>query len=156
MSLTAVALWLRQRGLQVLFALALAWLTLVLMWESADWLDLGREDADLYIKTGCATALLVVFLVCRRWSDFMSLPPSISFFSVVGRFAQAFVISIVLVPSFFGLWAWYFDYDPSSTNPQADMVVISAAYWYGVFFTPIVTVILAWYLLRDRSERYEL
>ncbi|VAX16634.1 hypothetical protein MNBD_NITROSPINAE01-1552 [hydrothermal vent metagenome] len=91
-------------------------------------------------------ALLLVWLVCRRWPGFLNLPESITPFAAFGWFVLSFAIAIVLVPLFFGTYAWYFDYDPDSTNPQADMIVISAAYWYSIFFVPIVTVILTWYL----------
>ncbi len=156
MSRMAVTGMLRQRGLQILFALAFAWLALLIGWLLVDFYDIEQESADSYLKTGCAVALLLAGLVCRRWPGFMNLPASISLLSALGRFIQAFVIAIVLVPLFFGIHAWYFDYDPNSTNPQADMIVISAAYWYGVFFTPVVTVVLTWYLSVRAPGRGEL
>ncbi len=63
--------------------------------------------------------------------------------------AKSIPISAVSIGLFSGLTAWYFDYEPESTNPQSDMVIVSAVFWYVVIFGPMMSVILTWYFSRE-------
>lgn len=147
MSGEAASAWLRNRGLQVLFALSFTWIVLLFFVEELfQWIPNDNYSVVLGL-----TVLTTVIVVCgalarfiyRRWPSFLRIPNSISILSVLARLVVCAVLIIPLLSVAFGFLAYYFWSDPENVQ---DLSIAYAAMAYPLIFTPALAILAAWRL----------
>ena len=137
-----------------MFTLALGWLVLYFAWLAAGYLEWnGDIPVSLVYGLCLVPSGLVTLLLCRRWTGFLVVPPSIPVSAAAARLLQAFLAVIIIVPGLAGLLQWRFDPGPSAPDPQAGMEIAFAIFFAGLFIAPVVTVVLAGWLLQRAGRK---
>lgn len=143
----------RKRGLEILFALSLMWFLSFLIMVSPSiqrilsGIDAPLEDTIIVLITCVAT-----WAICRKWPEFMQLPETVSFGAFLTKFGLSLVLSAIAAAVLGIGLAWIdFEYDP--TNPQSGLEFWFAAFFYPVFISPILALVLAWCLSLRVSSR---
>ncbi len=110
-------------------------------------IDAPLEDIFIIV-----IACLVTWAVCRKWPGFMQLPETISFGAFLTKFGLSLVLS-ALAAAALGIGLAWIDFEYDSTNPQSGLEFWFAAFFYPVFISPLLALVLAWYLSLRVSSR---
>jgi len=137
-------------ALLVLFTISLAWTLLGVLFIVG---PEAETSVSIVLATVAVTAILLTMLLARRYAGFLRLPASVGFLAFAGRLIASLIAVAVVVAVIAGLYAYFFEYTPDATNPQSGLEIIWAVMFYPTILTPLLALILAWYLCLGASRR---
>jgi hypothetical protein len=157
----------RERSLQVLMPVALAWGLAVALAEALDLLWTRMRIAEgsplhgvveeagtpIFVLALCAIAAVLVY---GRWPGFLRVPPSIPAGALLVRLVAFTVLSTVGIAIVVGV-AWYFlvlsREDPS--HSQYGLSLLFAVMFYPVMIAPATAVLATWLWARRAAGQGE-
>jgi ABC-type Na+ efflux pump permease subunit len=149
-------MWLRRNLLRLLAPVCASWAVLTLFAGALfDWIPGARREsteAGVIAGVGLVCALST-WGACRRWPDFLSLPPAVPVGFLVVRTIVYVAILLVVIAALFGAIEYVnlrLTGDPD--NPQYGVSVVFAAVWYPAALTPILTLVAVWRAAKRRAD----